>query len=178
MEVAVMEKGIMKREWTIKRFASRADQLAGRVYTDDEARSLFGITQETHIDGNMLLNEGINELWTIVCSTASGTKFSNANAYLGVGDSATAEAATQTGLQASTNKLYKAMDTSYPTFGTLQKATWKSTFTETEANFAWNEFTVANGNSDAAVNMNRKVSSQSAKISGQIWELTLSITLS
>jgi len=37
---------------------------------------------------------------------------------------------------------------------------------------------VANGNSDSAVNLNRKVSSQGTKISGQIWELTLEITLS
>ena len=175
---AVVEKGRLIRKWTVTRFKDRADYEARKMYDEQEAVALFGAPQESHIDGNLLLNEGINELWTIMCSAASGTKFSNANAYLGVGDSNTAEAATQTGLQASTNKLYKAMDTSYPTFGTLQKATWKSTFTELEANFAWNEFTVANGDSDASVNLNRKVSAQSTKVSGQIWELQLSITLS
>lgn len=128
--------------------------------------------------GNILLNEGINELWTILCSASSGTKFDNTNAYLGVGDSAVAEGATQTGLQAVTNKIYKAMDVSYPTYGTSQKATWVSTFESAEANFDWREFTVANGNSDAAVNLNRKVSSQGTKASGQRWELFFEISLS
>lgn len=128
--------------------------------------------------GNILLNEGINELWTIMCTASSGTKFDSTNAYLGVGDSSTAEAASQTGLQAAVNKLYKAMDASYPTYGTSQKATWKSTFTSAEANFGWNEFTVANGNSDSAVNLNRKVSAQGTKVAGQEWELTFEISLS
>lgn len=126
---------------------------------------------------NVLLNEGINELFTILCSSG-GTKFDNGNAYLAVGDSNTAASAAQTGLQASTNKLYKAMDASYPTYGTSQKATWKSTFGGSDANFAWEEFTVANGSSDSAKNLNRKTSSQGTKVSGQTWELTLEITLS
>jgi hypothetical protein len=69
------------------------------------------------------------------------------------------------------------MDGGYPTYGTNQKATWKSTFTALVGNFDWREFTVANGNSDAAKNLNRKVSSQGTKASGQVWELTLEITL-
>lgn len=128
--------------------------------------------------GNLLLNEGINELWTIVGSASSGTKFDNSNAYLGVGDSATAEDASQTGLQAATNKLYKAMDTSYPTYGTSQKITFRSTYGSSDANYDWREFTAANGNSDSAKNLNRKVSSQGTKAVGQTWELTLAITLS
>lgn len=125
---------------------------------------------------NMLLNGGINQLWTILCSSG-GTKFDAANAYLGVGDSSVAEAATQTDLQAATNKLRKAMDASFPTYGTSQKATWKSTFGGTDANYAWNEFIVANAASGGTA-LNRKVSSQGTKTSGQTWELTLDITLS
>jgi len=127
-------------------------------------------------DMNMLLNAGINQLWTILCSSG-GTKFDNTNAYLGVGDSSTAEAATQTDLQAATNKLRKAMDASYPTYGTSQKATWKSTFGGTDANFAWNEFGVFNASS-GGIMLNRKVSSQGTKTSGQTWELSLDISLS
>lgn len=129
------------------------------------------------IHGNLLLNEGINLVWTLVAG-GSGTAFNNSNSYLGVGDSSTAESASQTGLQASTNKLYKAMDTGYPTYGTSQKITFRSTFGGSEANFAWNEFTAANGNSDSATNLNRKVSAQGTKTSGQTWQLTLEITLS
>jgi len=128
-------------------------------------------------EGNLLLNEGIDELWTLVAGTGA-TKFDNANAYMGVGDSATAADPVQTGLQAATNKFYKAMDASYPTYGASQKATWRSTFASAEANFAWNEITVANGNSDAAKNLNRKVQDMGTKASGSTWVATLEITLS
>jgi len=128
-------------------------------------------------EGNVLLNEGINEFWTLVAGTGA-TKFDNANAYMGVGDSdATPTDPTLTGLQAATNKLYKAMDTSYPTYGSSQKATWRSTYGSAEANFAWKEITVANGNSDAAKNLNRKVQDMGTKASGSTWVATLEITL-
>ena len=146
-------------------------------YVDDAAYAAKSPYNESEIDGNIMLNEGINEIWTLNCSS-SGTEFDNANAYLGVGDSNAAENATQTGLQAASNKLYVGMDGGYPTYGTAQKATWRSTFTGAQANFAWQEFTVANGGSDASVNMNRKISDQGTKTAGQTWELTLEITLS
>jgi len=173
----VQDKVIGHKIWTIKRWASVEDFNAGRVYSEEEELQLMGISQDSKFEGNLLLNEGINELWTLVCS-GGGTKFDSANARLAVGDSSAAESAAHTGLQASTNKLYKAMDVGFPTFGTLQKAVWRSTYATSEANFAWQEFTVANGGSDAAINLNRKVSNQGTKISGQVWQLTLEITLS
>jgi hypothetical protein len=125
---------------------------------------------------NLLLNEGINSIWTLVAG-GSETAYNNANARLGVGDSTTAAAATQTDLQAATNKLYKAMDASYPTFGTLQKITFRATFSGSEANFGWQEFSADNGNT-ANKNLNRLVSNQGTKTSGQTWQLTLEVTLS
>lgn len=148
-----------------------------RKFANDDAYSADNPYEVSRFAGNLLLNEGINELLTLACGTGA-TKFDNANAYIGVGDSNTAAAASQTGLQASTNKTYKAMDTSYPTYGTNQKVTFKSTFGSSDANHAWEEFTVANGNSDSAKNLNRKVSRQGTKSAGQTWELTLEITLS
>lgn len=184
----VQEKPNWHPEWQIRRFESKADLKAQRkadlefetldLYQEKEAIDLFGMPQLTTFQHNLLLNEGINELFTIICSASSGTKFDNTNAYIGVGDSSTAESASHTGLQASTNKLYVAMDGSYPTYGTSQKATWRSTYTSANGNFAWNEFTVANGNSDSADNLNRKVSSQGTKQSGQTWEISLEITMS
>ena len=149
-------------DWKIKRYANAEDFGCNKQYSDDKAIALFGAKQNTSIDGNIMLNEGINELWTLVCS-ASGTEFDNSNSYLGVGDDATTEAAAQTGLQAAVNKKYKAMDSGYPTYGTSQKATWKSTFASADANYDWREFTVANGASGGCVNLNRKVSSQGTK---------------
>jgi hypothetical protein len=128
-------------------------------------------------EGNVLLNEGINELWTLVAGTGA-TKFDSGNAYIGIGDSsATPTDPTLTGLQAATNKLYKAMDSSYPTYGSSQKATWRSTFGVDDANWAWNEITVANGGSNAAKNLNRKVQAMGTKASGTTWVCTLEITV-
>lgn len=159
------EKGKMTGRFFLKKFASEEAFAKGEAYEDK------------FVGQNLLLNEGINELWTILCS-GGGTKFDNSNAYLGVGDSTTAAAAGQTGLQAATNKAYVAMDGSYPTYGTDQKATFRSTFGSAVANFGWQEFTVANGNSDSAENLNRLVSDQGTKTAGQVWQLTLEITLS
>ena len=181
-------EGIEKKtQWGIRRFESRTDHKAQmkadldgesiELYTEREAIGLFGMPQNTIIQGNITLNEGLNEFFTILCSSG-GTKFDNTNSYLGVGDSTIESNATQTGLQASTNKFYKEMDATYPTYGTSQKATWKSTFETTEANFDWNEFTLANGNSDSDINFNRRVAQQGTKQSDQIWELTQEIGVS
>jgi hypothetical protein len=80
-----------------------------------------------------------------------------------------------TGLLAETNKLYKGMETSYPSISG-QTVFFRAQFNSSEANFAWNEFTVANGDSDSADNLNRKVSSQGTKSVGDVWILTLWIT--
>ena len=163
--------------WKIGRWASEEDRRKGIVYSDEEAVKLFGAEQFTKVKGNVLLNEGINALLTHICSS-TGTKWDNTNARLGVGDSSTAEDPTQTGLEAATNKLWKAMMGGFPTYGTLQKAIWKSEFLSAEANYAWEEFTVVNAADDTGDNLNRKISSEGTKQSGQTWELTLEISLS
>jgi len=147
-----------------------------RKYESDEAYQSDKPFEVNEVEGNLLLNEGITRLANLLIG-GGGNAFNNANAYIGVGDSATAASASQTGLQASTNKLYKAMEATYPQI-TSQTVTFRSAFGSSEANFAWEEFTVANGNSDASENLNRKVSSQGTKSSGQTWTLDLTITFS
>src|SRR5687767_8272372 len=49
------------------------------------------------VEGNLLLNEGIQRLLDLGIA-AGGTAFNNANAFIGVGDTNTAAAATQTEL--------------------------------------------------------------------------------
>ena len=125
---------------------------------------------------NMLLNEGINEMWDLICG-GSANAYNNANSYIGVGTGTAAATAGQTGLQGTT-KTYKAMDTGYPTSGTSQKATWKSTYASGDGNHAWQEITVCNSNSDSGDNMNRKVQDMGTKSAGQTWVATVEITLS
>jgi len=236
----VQSRGILERAfehavWKIDRWASEADKKAGKIYSKAEALKLFGVPQFTEMKGNCLLNEGINELWTILCS-ASGTKFDNATAQTGVGDntgpvwaastayalgavvtpttanncvyecttagtSGTAEPtwpttegttvtdntavwtchtqaadAKQTNLIGA-NKAFVGMMAGFPTYGTDQKAIWKSSYDGTTANYAWQEFVVRNG-ATALKCLNRKVSAQGTKAAGQVWEVSIQISLS
>lgn len=151
--------------WTITKFADDGAFTRGEHY------------EEKVVEGNLLLNEGITEFLNLLTGGA-GTAFSSANARLGVGDSTTAAAATQTALQASTNKLYKTMEAGYPQVSN-QSVVFRSVFGSAEANFAWEEFSVMNGSDEStARNLNRKVSSQGTKASGQTWQLDLTITFS
>jgi hypothetical protein len=162
--------------WKVTRYANEDDYRAGIVretVLDAEGRTLEGVTD---IPGNLLLNEGIGELLDLLTG-AGGTAFSNANSYLGVGDDPTAAAAGQTGLIAATNKTYKGMAANYPA-RTNQTVTFRAVFGPSDANHAWMEFTIANGNSNTAKNLNRKVSDQGVKASGQTWTLDVSVTLS
>ena len=124
-------------------------------------------------EGNCLLNAGIDEMWDLITGD-SANHFNNASAQIGVGDSNTAAAATQTDLQAATNKTYKGMESGYPT-STSQKATFKASFGASEANYTWNEWVVKQASS--AKCLNRKVDALGTKSSGT-WTLEVSVTLS
>lgn len=170
------DRALYRTHWTIRRYADDAAYQAGTPtpVVDGAGQTL---PCESEIEGNLLLNEGIAELWDLVIASGTPTAFSNANAYIGVGDSSTAAAASQTGLQASTNLAYAAMESGYPS-RTNQTVTWRAVFGTSVANFAWNEFTVANGNSNSGDNLNRVVSAQGTKASGQTWTVDVSIALS
>lgn len=154
-------------------------------------RELVGPPEETvEIQGNLLLNEGLQRLQdltmiaTVTSNQVAGNPWSNANAFLGVGDSSTAEAATQTELQAATNRFYKAMNATFPS-RVNQTVSFQSDFTTTEANYVWNEWSVAAGATTASgsgfttgtTNLNRKVASLGTKTTGT-WTLTGQVTLS
>ena len=126
--------------------------------------------------GNLLLDAGINLMLDLLIG-AGGTAYTTGNSYIGVGDSSTAAAADQTGLLASSNKDFQGMESGYPP-GTDQTVTWRAIWASAEGNFAWNEWTISNSNSDSGVNLNRKVASLGTKASGSSWTLTVTITVS
>lgn len=160
----VKESIKIQKRWVIRRYADQGAYKRGEAY--DVSR----------FDGNVLLNEGIQLLEDLLIG-AGGTVYNNANARLGVGDSNTAESASQTGLQAATNKTYKAMESGYPS-RTSQTVTWRAVFGADDANYNWREFTVVNAADDTGANLNRKVSDQGTKAQGQVWTLDLEITIS
>jgi len=107
--------------------------------------------------------------------TAATVPFNSANSFIGVGDSATVFAATQTDLQAATNKMRKAQDATYPTIAG-NVLTFRSTFATTDANYAWNEWAVFNA-SAAATMLNRKVEALGTKPGTQSWQFTVTLTV-
>jgi len=159
--VSVAERARWMPHWKIEKY-----------HGDDVCpENLFEVDE---FDGNCLLNEGITELLNLLIG-GTATAFNNANAYIGIGDSNTAAVASQTGLQAAVNKLYKAMDGTYPQV-LNQTVTFRATFGSSDANFSWQEFTVANGNSDAAKNLSRKVENHGTKAT-DTWVVSLTVTI-
>lgn len=155
----------IEKKWIVRKFDSYEEY--------EQGKEPFEISE---IEGNLLLNEGINNvLLPLLGGTSSPTAFDEANANIGVGNDSTAEDAGQTGLQGTAT--YVGMETGYPSIGS-QKITWRSVFDGSTGNHDWKEFTVANGSSNSADNLNRKVSDQGTKASGQTWTLDLEITFS
>jgi len=163
-QAVVADQAGHKTLWTLRKYADE------KAFQDGKP---FDVAE---IDGNLMLNEGIGEHIDLLCGIG-GTAFSNANARIGVGDSDTAAEATQTALQAATNKAYAAMEATYPSRA-AQTVTFRSIFTANVANYAWKEFTIINAASDTGKNLNRKVSDQGTKTTGQIWTVDLAITFS
>lgn len=122
------------------------------------------------------ITNAYRDLSTSLAVGAGGTAFNNANAYIGVGDSTTAFAATQTDLQAATNKFRKAMDATYPQVAG-NVITFRSTFQPADANFAWQEWGIFNA-STAGTMMVRKVEANGTKIASQTIQFTTVVTLS
>jgi hypothetical protein len=92
--------------------------------------------------------------------------FDNANAHIGVGNSTTAFAATQTDLVGAT----------YPQ-AAAGAMTFRSTFATGDANFAWEEWGVFNA-AAAGTMMNRVVQANGTKASTETKQVTVTITLS
>lgn len=121
-------------------------------------------------EGNVGLNEGINEIWQLV-TAAGGTAF-GATTLLRVGSNAgpTAESASNTALDTSLGSVTVA---AAPTFG-AQSVTWTGTFGAGTATGAWNEWTVEN---TAGKNLNRKVTSMGTKGAGASWTFTPTLSM-
>ena len=170
-EVIAGETGHWRVDWTVEKYHENIADFEGSA---QEFYERFSPYETIEREGNLLLNEGIALLLDLLIG-AGGTPYNNANAQIGVGDSATAAAATQTDLQAATNKLFKGMDATFPS-RTNQTVTWKATFGGAEANWAWNEWAIRNS-AAAGIDLNRRVESLGTKVSGT-WTITVTVTVS
>lgn len=179
-----------KCEWQIDRYKGQVEFTPdGLAVCRDEL--VLPYDQDLH-EGNLLMYGGASCLWEFAMGNGTTTAdqtltyFSTTRAAIGVGDSSTAAAATQTNLQAATNLVRKLCSTagSYPshTDATTSGAatiTFKSSFDTSSANWAWNEWGIFNTATAATGRMlNRKVSSMGTKTSSDTWTLSIAVTLS
>lgn len=141
------------------------------------------------IEGNMLLNGGASLLWEALIgngstSTGNAKHYFNTKAAIGVSTSLTAASSFQKALQGSA-KTIKALSAGFPTHttgstsSTCAKVVFKSTFTLTDANFAWNEWGVFNRITTGSAQrmLNRKVGNLLTKTSAATASLTVTLSL-
>lgn len=134
------------------------------------------------IDGNMLVYGGVSALWHRLIGGTGVDAFSSNNAAIGVGDSSTAESATQTDLLGA-NRARKGMDPGFPvhtdsTAIASNTVQFRATFDPAEANFEWHEIGVFNNPTLGQGRMlNRRVQDMGEKTSAASWQVTVEITL-
>jgi len=118
-----------------------------------------------------LTTAGLTSVAAIVIG--GGTRYTNTNAHLGVGDSTTAFSAAHTNLQAATNKMRRIVD--LPPTNTVNVETFVTTFGASDANWSWQEFGIFN-HASAGDMLIRKVQSSITKASPVVVELTIQLT--
>jgi hypothetical protein len=144
-------------------------------------------------DGNLLVTAGLTLITQLIIGTVTAGSFKNAQAILGVGNSATGAAIGNTALttDGTANAWYGQCDAASPTQSS-GVITAIRTFLTTEANFVWNEWcaaattagaitagtTLSGLSSGTEVMLNHAVQSLGTKTSAASWVLTATITLS
>lgn len=153
--------------WRVEKFRSK--NLENVLFSGEQPYEVCTDVQ------NIILDTGANEMLKLIGGIAGATAFSAANARIYVGSDSTAEAASQTGVVAVTNKAVAAMDSGYPSVSG-RAIVFRASFDDATANFAWNEAAITNGTGTGAIAMNRKVASLGTKTTGT-WTLQLTISL-
>lgn len=178
-------------EWVCEKWDEDACEFARRkLYLPSDAEVVSAELRRlkirpdeiSSVPGNLLLNAGIQSMEDQLIG-ATTAPYNNTNCRIGVGNSATAEVATQTDLQAAAggaNRQFKLMNATFPSRAT-QVITFQSDFTTGEANFVWNEWGVdkgtGTGTTVTAPMLNRKVASLGTKATGT-WTLSGTLTIS
>lgn len=120
-----------------------------------------------------LVNTGRDFIAQAIINDSTPTFFTNANARLGVGNSATAVTATDTDLIGTAARA--GMEATYPQ-RTNNAITFRSSFGNGVAEFAWNEWGIFNA-AAAGTMLSRKVESLGTKAAGQTWVLEVTFTI-
>jgi hypothetical protein len=159
-----------------------------RKYDTDDVAALAHLDPYEIVTGeNLLMYGGASCQWETLIGNGTNTGsgnlqyFNATNSWIGVGDSSAAAAATQTDLQAATNRLRKPVSTG-PTHtdGVVvgsASCVWVSVFASGDAQFAWNEWGLFNNSTFGSGRMlNRGVISAGTK-GATVWTATATLSL-
>lgn len=185
--------GVLEKFWTPREELLRvatAEELDA-LAAEDQLKLLTDLglePYETRYTDNLLTYAGASYMWEAIKGTTlsggSGTTlltvYSNANAYIAVGTSATAAAAGDTAL--TTESARVAMDSTYPTHTDAVTSGGASiVFRITAAtgvlNVHWQEWGILNASSSGRL-LNHKVEDLGTKTSAASWQFTVTLTLS
>lgn len=162
--LGISEHSQWRVEWKVEKWIDTARKIAG--FEPDE------VVCDTQ---NIILDSGANEMLKLIAGTG-GTAFDATNSYIFVGTDTSAENSAQSGVLATGgNRAYAKLDSGYPAVSGRQ-VTYRASFGDSEANFAWNEASIANGIGASSVSMNRKVSSLGTKTTGT-WTIQITVSL-
>lgn len=164
--LGISEHSQWRVKWEVSKWFDSAKYFAGM--NPDE------VVYDTQ---NIILDAGANEMLKLISGTG-GTPFSNANSYIFVGSDSSPESASQNGILATgDNRASAKLDNGYPAVNGRQ-VEYQATFGEEQANFAWNEASITNGNGTNAISMNRKVKAGGLGTkTGGYWSIRITISL-
>ena len=123
---------------------------------------------------NLMLDEGVDIIWDLINESNAVDYYTNALARMGVGNSTTAAAKTDTGLIGGST-VFLAMVATYPLSTTAQRVDFKGSAADGIGEFAWEEFSVDNGTTPND-NLQRLVSAKGTKSTGEVWTAEVQIT--
>lgn len=176
--------------WTVERWDEEATKWLTRVISipptgEDFHQFKIKPYNSSIVVGNLITNNGWTRLMNLLTAQGGTQALTSTATRIGVGNSNTAEAYTDTDLGAaagSANRWFQTVSGS----GTLGTRTlsFSASFGTADGNFAWNEFgidvgtpTVSSGNTVNALLFNHKAGiAQGTKASGQTWTATATIT--
>ena len=110
------------------------------------------------IEGNAMVEAGVDILWTLVCGAAA-TNYGSSNAEIHI-------------YIVDTWNTTGTLSSGYPTYGSDGKATWKAYWAGSDGDGVWSKWAVSNG----AQRLNEKAQVMGTK-SGGTWTLQVSITI-
>lgn len=191
LETANVQTNILVRRWDLDQVRYVTGQ-QGYWVEDAADFDFYGVkpySETRHDNANLITNAGWAALLGGVAGATIGTKFSNAAGRIGVGTGTGPAQSSDTHLSGDTGSgsttSYYQLVSAAPTIVTSSAPatlTFQATYGTTVANFAWNEFGIDNYSASSvttvgttSVFFNHGISTQGTKVSGQVWQMTVTI---